>query len=212
MYIPKHFEENDPERLESLVRNVVLSSLVVNHSGAFDVNHIPFVLDVSESGDWILRGHIPKSNPIAKLAPKESSCVVIFQGPSGYISPSYYASKPIDGKVVPTWNYSVVHCHGILSFRADKSWIMKQISDLTDAMESQRQEQWSVSDAPPSYTDRLAEALIGIEVIVERVEGKTKYSQNQPSNNQQSVLRALQQQITESSLVSDMRSVLDASD
>ena len=190
MYAPKHFEETDPDVLQHLVRAHPLATLIVTVDDELTINHIPFVLD--DEGDSLrLRGHIPRSNPLSKLLSLPQTCAAVFQGPSGYISPAWYATKKQHGKVVPTWNYAVAHCHGEVSAKDDAGWVLSQLNDLTTQQEKNRTEPWAVSDAPDDYINRAVESLVGLEISVARIEGKFKLSQNQPAENKTSLLAKL---------------------
>lgn len=207
MYTPRHFEESDQATLHELIRTYPLATLIVTAGDETIVNHIPLVLH--NSADILqLRGHIPRSNPLADAISSATSCVAVFQGPRGYISPSWYATKKIHGKVVPTWNYAVVHCHGSLEAREDSSWILTQLNDLTTQMEAHRSEPWAVSDAPEDYINRAVQSLVGIEMTVTRSEGKFKLSQNQPPENQHSLLTGIQSEPEMSALLMMMEEKL----
>jgi len=135
---------------------------------------------------WIrdLRAHIPKANPLFEiLLHSTTDCAVVFQGAGGYVSPSWYATKQEHGKVVPTWNYKVVHAHGKLSLNQESDWIAQQLHDLTNQSEKPRSKQWAVTDAPGSYLKKQLSALVGLEVKIATIECKTKASQNQPAKN-----------------------------
>jgi transcriptional regulator len=113
--------------------------------------------------------------------------LVIFQGPSFYVSPSLYEDKPLHGKVVPTWNYAVVHAHGPLTAIEDPAWLLALLARLTDAHETRRETPWSVQDAPPDFIDKLLGAIVGIEIPVQRLEGKWKMSQNRSALDQRTI-------------------------
>jgi transcriptional regulator len=209
MYIPKPFEETDIDTLRELIRAAPLGTLVINSTEGLVANHIPFVLSPSTSGIGVLRAHVPRVNPISSLLRSEHECIVIFHGPEGYISPSWYATKKEHGKVVPTWNYSVVHVHGRINTVDDPEWVLGQIQALTEQQEKDRSEPWNVSDAPESFTRQLMKVLVGLEVTVEAVAGITKASQNQPVENQESVLKELACEPSETKLYELMSTVLN---
>jgi transcriptional regulator len=119
--------------------------------------------------------------------------LAVFQGPQHYISPSWYATKQEHGKVVPTWNYAVVHVRGTLQVRDDAAWIFQQMKQLTAQQESPLPHPWHVEDAPAEYTERMVSAVVGIEIPIDSMSGKWKVSQNQPPVNQATVVQALQQ-------------------
>ena len=192
MFQPKSFIETDMGNITALVRENPLGTLILSNKEGFEVNHIPFVLDPLGAEGFKLRAHIPKVNPLIDLFKKDTlSCVVIFQGANGYITPSWYSTKQKHGKVVPTWNYAVVHIHGQISLVQETSWLTQQLNDLTAQNEADREKQWQVSDAPKEYTNKQLSFLLGIEITSTKIEAKTKASQNQPAENRESVLASL---------------------
>jgi len=180
MYMPKHFEEPDPEVLRALMRSHPLGTWVTHANGALSVNHIPFLVDSGKREHGTLIGHVARANPIWKSISRESASVVIFQGPQTYITPSWYPTKHAHGKAVPTWNYAVVHVHGMPNVIEDRDWLLRHVTALSDLHESKRAVPWSVSDAPPDYIDTMLNAIVGIEIPIRTVVGKWKTSQNRP--------------------------------
>jgi len=210
MYNPTHFINRDNTDSFSLIRIFPLGTLVVCSASGFEVNHIPFVVDAEEDVAVRLRAHIPKASPLFELLIQSSiDCVVIFQGPENYVSPSWYATKKEHGKVVPTWNYKVVHVHGQLNLIQDKGWVMQQLHDLTNQNEASRSDKWSVSDAPESYLEKQLSVLVGLEVKVSTIESKVKASQNQPARNRESVLAALEVEQPDSGFHKMMKEALN---
>jgi transcriptional regulator len=194
MYIPKHFEETRLHVLHAMIQANPLATIVTLVDNQFNANHIPMVLD-ADTG--VLRAHIARANSLWKAFNQDIGCMVIFQGPTSYISPSYYPSKLETEKVVPTWNYAVVHVHAKLKVIDDAKWILNQINDLTTQQESRRDQPWHVSDAPEDYVEKLLQALIGLEMTITHIEGKWKVSQNQKPVDHQGVIDGLIQEGTE---------------
>jgi len=210
MYTPSHFINRDDVDSCSLIKTSPLGTLIALSTDGFEVNHIPFVIDIENDVAVRLRAHIPKANPMFDILTKSPvDCVVIFQGPESYVSPSWYATKKEHGKVVPTWNYKVVHVHGELNLKQDQAWIVQQLNDLTNQNEASRSKKWSVSDAPESYLQKQLSVLVGLEVNISRLDSKVKASQNQPARNRESVLNALQVEQPDSGFHKMMKEVLD---
>ncbi len=209
MYIPKHFEEKDASQLLSLISAYPLATVVVQTGDLPVVNHLPLIPDPSDTSSVRLKGHVPRANLLSTSISDGCPCIAVFHGPQGYISPSWYATKQAHGRVVPTWNYEVVHCHGRITLRDDPDWVLDQVTELTDSQESGRDQRWFTSDAPEEFTTRLVNSLVGIEVDVEEMRGKSKLSQNQPIENQQSLLDAMKQAPGYSELFSRMQAVLN---
>lgn len=186
MYIPNHFSQNDAEILCEFMRENSFATMVFQNGLGLDAHHIPVLL----GDDKVLRGHIAKANPIWKTA-TNPNVLVIFQGQNSYISPNFYPSKQIDGKAVPTWNYSAVHVHGEIEFIHDKKWLLYIVTELSDFHEKDFSAPWQISDAPNDYIEKMLNAIVGFEIKINRLEGKFKLSQNQSTINQEGVKNGL---------------------
>lgn len=191
MYVPAHFEESRIDVLHELIRAHPFSTLVTMSSNGINANHIPLHL-IQESGKYgSLQGHVARANPMWSDLVNDVEALVIFQGPSSYITPSWYPTKQEHGKVVPTWNYIVVHAYGTLRVIDDPIWLRSQLESLTAQHEASFNKPWAVSDAPVEFTDRMIEAIVGIEILITKLTGKWKVSQNQPALNQAGVVKGL---------------------
>jgi transcriptional regulator len=190
MYLPKHFEETRVDVLHEHIRAHPLGAIVVASPNGLDANHIPLEIDPDPAPFGTLRGHVARANPVWKQA-QDTPALVIFQGPSAYISPAWYPTKQETAKVVPTWNYAVVHAHGALHFIDDKAWLRAFVERLTDRHESGRPEPWKVTDAPADYIDGMVGAIIGLELPIAKLAGKWKVSQNRPAQDREGTIAGL---------------------
>ncbi|MCB9644161.1 MAG: FMN-binding negative transcriptional regulator [Myxococcales bacterium] len=191
MYVPKMFEEKRKDVLLQLMSTHPLAAVVVQDEKGLSANHLPLLWREKDDGTGILVGHIARSNELVEMLAESREALVIFQGPQAYISPSWYATKQEGGKVVPTWNYAVVHAHGRASLVRDPSWLREQLALLTKQQESSFSAPWAIEDAPASFVEGLLASIVGIEIEVTRLEGKWKVSQNQPRKNQDGVVEGL---------------------
>src|SRR5437870_9970841 len=178
MYLPTHFEETRVQVLHALIGAHPLGALVAMTGAGLDANHIPFEIDPEPAPFGTLRGHVARANSIWRDSSPDVSALAIFHGPDAYISPSWYPAKQETGKVVPTWNYAVVHAHGPLRIIDDKAWLRDFVTKLTNRHEADRRDPWHVTDAPADYIDTMLEAIIGLEIPITRLVGKWKMSQN----------------------------------
>ena len=192
-YLPKHFEETTPATLQALIHAHPLATWVVAHEGALLVNHIPFLLDAERGEHGTLIGHVARANPVWRVAPGAPS-VLVFQGPQAYVSPNWYPSKQANGKVVPTWNYAVVHAHGVASSFDDRERLLALVTQFTAQQEMAQPTPWQVDDAPASYLESMLGAIVGIEMPVQRWVGKFKVSQNQSAENRLGVAAGMRVQ------------------
>ena len=185
MYVPNVFEEKRSDVLAELIAKYPLGTLVsIDGDGALQANNVPFLFE-----DGALRGHVARGNPLWRETRGES--LVIFQGPNVYVSPSFYPSKAVDGKVVPTWNYATVQARGMLRAIDDKDWLRDLVTRLTDRHEGTREKPWAVTDAPADYIDKMLPAIVGIEIHLTSLVGKWKTSQNRTPVDRAGVLDAL---------------------
>lgn len=190
MYLPEHFAQRDRERLLQTIRAWPLATIITSGAEGLTADHVPLIV-VEESGGLRLQGHVPQANPIGDGEADKVPVLVIFHGPQHYISPSWYPAKKEHGRVVPTWNYQVVHAHGQLRLIREGDWVCRQIDALTQQQEARMESPWHVADAPAEYTAKLVGQLKGIEIEVSQLIGKTKASQNQPEANRRGVITGL---------------------
>lgn len=193
MYRPTVFQEDRLEILHAFIRSHRLATLVTAGTGGLLANLIPFTfVEGGEKG--ILRAHIAKANDQVEALREGAKTLVIFQGPDAYITPSWYVSKAEHGRVVPTWNYAVVQARGVPRLIDDPIWIRAQIGQLTGEQEGARIAPWSVSDAPEPFIAGQIQAIIGVEIPIEAIDGKWKVSQNRSDADRQGVQDGLRRE------------------
>ena len=191
MYVPSHFAESRIDVLHDLIRTHPFGALVVLVSDGLEANHIPFEIDPEPSPFGTLRGHVARANPVWRDFSSQVDALVMFQGAHAYISPAWYATKKEHGKVVPTWNYAVVHAHGPLRVIDDRKWLREFVGKLTDRHEAPRSDPWKVTDAPADFIDTMVAAIVGIEIPIAKLAGKWKVSQNRPAQDRAGVIEGL---------------------
>lgn len=177
MYLPPHFEQHDPAALHALMREHPLAALVSLGEDGLTADHLPLEFDAKAGEQGTLFGHVARANPLWRAAAGKP-VLVVFGGPQAYVSPSWYPSKAATHKVVPTWNYTVVHAHGVLQAVEDAPWLEALVGRLTDHHEAPRPAPWAVDDAPADYVQQMLRAIVGIRIPVTRLVGKWKVSQN----------------------------------
>ena len=191
MYLPKHFAVDDQALLAQLIQEYPLATLVANLNGQLEVNHLPLMLSADKKK---LCGHIARMNPLIEVAQSsETAVTAIFNGPNAYITPAWYPSKKESGKVVPTWNYAVVHAQGNIKLIEDAKWLRSHVAQMTDIHEPTYQSNWKLDDAPEEYVQTMLKAIIGIEIDIQSLVGKFKLSQNRPPEDYAAVVDELDQ-------------------
>jgi len=184
MYNPTHFEESRPELLHALVDAHPLGQLVTHGAQGLDANPIPFELIPGEGPHGRLQAHVARANPVWHEAAQQP-VLVIFQAAQGYISPNWYPSKPEHHRHVPTWNYAVVHAHGVLKVMDDERFVRGLVARLTREHEqrSEQQRPWKMGASAPEYIDAMLRSIVGIEIEITRLVGKFKLGQNRETRD-----------------------------
>lgn len=177
MYLPAHFAQHDTAALHGLMAAHPLATLVTPSPDGTTADLVPLHLHLDGSAHGELRGHVARANPLWRHA-HEQPVLVLFHGPQAYVTPSWYASKPRHGKVVPTWNYTVVQARGTLHAVDDAPWLRALVGLLTDTHEAPRAQPWAVDDAPADYVQQMLRAIVGIRIPLQSLVGKWKVSQN----------------------------------
>ena len=191
MYLPKHFVADDQDLLAQLIKEYPLATLVGSLNNQLEVNHLPLMLSPDKKK---LHGHIARMNPLMKIAQSsETAVTAIFHGPNAYVTPAWYPSKKESGKVVPTWNYAVVHAQGHIKLNEDSHWLRSHVSQMTNIHEPIYQSNWKLDDAPEDYVQTMLKAIVGIEIEVDKLVGKFKLSQNRPPEDYDAVVKELDQ-------------------
>lgn len=194
MYQVAAFREERIDVMHALIRAHPLAVLVTGAGGILEANHLPLLINPLPSPQGTLRGHVARANPLWRQVQKaEAEALVVFQGPQVYVTPSWYPEKRASGKVVPTWNYAVVHARGPLIIHDDRDWLRDLVSRLTRQQEAGRAQPWGIADAPADYIERMLGAIVGIEIPISRIEGKWKVSQNRADADRAGVVDGLAQ-------------------
>ncbi len=193
MYQPSHFVEQRPEVLRGLMEDHPLAALVTLGSQGLAADHVPMEFDPEPSPHGTLRCHVARANPLWREHRSDVEALVVFHGPGAYISPSLYPSKKESGKVVPTYNYAVVHAYGRLRVIEDAAWLRALVERLTRRFEAARPQPWSVADAPEDFIQSMLRAIVGVEIELTRISGKWKASQNRSAQDRAGVVAGLAQ-------------------
>lgn len=195
MYVPAHFQPSDDEVREAL-RHLDAVDLVTATDDGLLATLMPMLWDEPGSrdgmGPWgALVGHVARKNAQWRT-PAVGEAMAIIRGPDAYISPRWYAAKREHGRVVPTWNYILVHAYGRLVVHDDVGWLETNVRRLSDAHEASAAEPWSVDDAPRTYIDGQLRAIVGVEILLDRVIGKWKLGQNRSDEDIEGAIDGLE--------------------
>ena len=188
---PLHKNDNLPE-LHALIRDRVFGLLISNGAEGLIANSVPFVLDPSGSKLGVLKVHLARANPQWRDLERSPEALVVFQGQDHYITPSWYATKRETGKVVPTWNYTMVQAKGRAKVM-DEAWLGAQVEELTRTLEGRRDQPWAVGDAPADFIAMQRRAIVGLEIEILDIRGKWKVSQNRPAADRAGVVAGLEE-------------------
>lgn len=191
MYVPAHFEETRADELHRLICEYPLGILVTGHDGLLDANHLPFELELSAERP-LLRAHVARNNPVWQESDGED-VLVIFRGEHAYVSPNWYPSKHEAHRQVPTWNYQVVHVRGRLKVMDEERFVRGVVGRLTRTHEASEAKPWKMSDSTPEFISGMLANIVGIEVEISEIVGKSKLSQNKDDRDRLGAAEALGQ-------------------
>lgn len=192
MYVPPHFSESRIEEIHRIIREHPLGVLITQGAnGLLDANHIPFEFDPAGGEHGVLKGHVARANDLWRICPSGTKVLVVFRGVDAYISPSWYPSKHETHRQVPTWNYEVVHAHGVMTIRDDERFMRGQAARLTMKQESAEAKPWRMGEAPADYIEMMLKNIVGIEIAITSLIGKSKLSQNKDTRDRVSAADTL---------------------
>jgi transcriptional regulator len=200
MYIPRANEEKRVAVMHALMVSEPLAALVTLGASGLFASHIPLILEDDSSQFGVLKGHISRANTQWRDFDPAVDALAIFAGHQHYISPTWYPGTMEDGKEVPTWNYVVVHAYGPLTIIQDERWLLKNVEKLTNIHETGSPVPWKVSDAPEDFIKTQLKGIVGLELPIQRLEGKWKVSQNRNEPDRKGVIEGLEKLGTPDSL------------
>jgi transcriptional regulator len=189
VYTPAHFAV-DEQSAGEFVAQIQAGDLVTVSDSGLLATFLPLVFEPTASPRGSLLGHLARNNEQWHSF-SDTRAMVIARGPDAYVSPTLYPSKAEHGRVVPTWNYTTAHVYGDLVVHDSPEWVEALVRRLTERQELARDHPWSVDDAPAQYYAGQLRAIVGVEVVVSRIEVKVKMSQNRPSADIDGVIAGL---------------------
>ncbi len=194
MYLPAHFDESRTEVLHELITRHPFGMLVTHGTSGLDANHIPFELDPRRGEMGVLVAHVARANPVWQDVANGDEVLVVFRAADAYISPNWYPSKHEFHQQVPTWNYMVVHAHGRIAIRDDERFVRGVVARLTRTHEAALPQPWKMTDSPAEYIDAMLKKIVGLEIDITRLVGKSKLSQNKEERDIRGAGEALKAQ------------------
>lgn len=183
MYVPAQFDESRTEVLHELIKKHPFGTLFSNGRSGLDANHLPFELQSSGQGMGVLHSHVARANPLWQDVADGEEVLVVFRAGDAYISPQWYPSIHDHHKQVPTWNYVVAHAYGRVKVHDDERYVRGLLARLTRTHEAVLPTAWKMGDAPVEFIDMLLKAIVGIEIEITRLVGKSKLSQNKEARD-----------------------------
>jgi transcriptional regulator len=194
MYLPPHFDESRPEQLYALIARHPLGILVTRGASGLDANHLPFDLEVRDGTLGVLHSHVARSNPVWQEVKSGDEVLAVFRGPDAYVSPNWYPSKHEHHRQVPTWNYMVAHAHGQVTVHEDERYIRGVVGRLTKQHEASQPRPWRMTDSSQAFIAEMLAAIVGLEIVITRLVGKFKLSQNRETRDALGALERLRAQ------------------
>jgi transcriptional regulator len=189
MHVPAHFSVDDGT-IKELLADHGAADLITPTAHGLIATMLPFIHDPEAGEHGALQGHLARNNSHWS-EPATGESLVIIRGSDAYITPSWYAAKAEHGRVVPTWNYLTAHVYGRLVVHDDAEWVEALVRRITDKHEAKMDSPWSVDDAPSRFISGHLRAIVGVELMITRIEAKAKLSQNRSAADVQGVIAGL---------------------
>lgn len=189
MYLKPEFAPRSPEEIFDLIRATTFATLVSVGAEGLVASHLAFLVDPQRGEHGTLRSHLARANPHTALIAAGQPSIVVFNGPHGYISSSWYPANPVRDSA-PTWNFAVVHCHGRPQ-TVDTATTARQLVDLVEHLEHHRPQRWSLGELGPGGLQRRLPKILGFELPIARLEAKFKMGQDERLPDTQGAIRAL---------------------
>lgn len=186
MYTPKAFEVTDLSTLHEFIETYGFATLITIDGTEPVATRLPLVLDRAAGAHGALLGHVARANPQWRSF-DGGRCLAMFDGPHGYVSPSWYATSP----AVPTWNYAAVHVYRATRAIHDPAWLSALVDRLVTIYEAGMSRPWSGA-LPPEFKEGLLKAIVGFVIDIDRIEGKFKLGQNRPAEDRIGTVRGLE--------------------
>ena len=186
MYIPPFNRVENREKILEFIQNHGFATVICPAADRLVASHLPVLWDDSPNEWGTLRGHMARANPQWRHFESGAEVLCIFYGPHAYISPSWYVMQ----HTVPTWNYAAVHVYGLPKL-LDESALRQVVFDTTAKYESVRPQPWRLPLSEEEIGKQL-KAIVGFSIEITRVEAKFKLGQNRSTEDQDSMLQALQ--------------------
>jgi len=191
MYVPDYYREDDTAVMHALMRQAPFATLVTTTNDGLMGTHLPTVLQSAPAPFGTIEAHIARPNSQWKTYRPDEDALLIFAGPNHYVRPAWYPSKTLEGKAVPTWNYAAVHAYGRVEIIKDQIWLKQHVAELTQQQERTSKEPWAISDAPEDYIQMMLRGIVGIRMVITRLDGKWKMSQNRSNDDRAGVVNGL---------------------
>src|ERR1700712_1046823 len=178
MYVPAHFAADDAV-VRDLLANHGAADLVTATADGLQATFLAFLYNPSVGEHVEPLGHPARKHDHWRAEPVGEALVIV-RGPDAYVSPGWYPSKAEHGRVVPTWNYVTAHVNGRLGVHDDAGLVEDVVRRLTAKHEAASAAPWSPDDSPPAFFAGQLKAIVGVELVISRIEAKVKMSQNRP--------------------------------
>ena len=191
MYVPADFTLSDVTAVHAFLRAHVFATIAGEIDGRISFAYAPIVLDTGPEPLGRIRFHLARANPHWSDLAEGNEALMIFQGPEGYITPNWYPSKALHGKVVPTWNFAVVHAYGRPEVMKEKDWLLRHVTELTAQQKRNGAKPWAPTDAPDTYIEVMLRGIVGFRFAITRLKGKWKMSQNREVQDRVGVVKGL---------------------
>jgi transcriptional regulator len=177
MRIKEEFDVGDLEVARAIVRAHPFATIV---TADLHATHMPALVEEDADGLSIL-SHVARADPACEGL--GGPLLMIFHGPHGYVSASWYESDTI-----PTWNHLTLHVRGTPELLDDSLPVVRA---TVDHFEAAVEQPWSL-DRMGDEAREMADQVIAFRLRADWWHAEAKLSQDKPAGERARVLSGLE--------------------
>ena len=186
MYDISYFKaSNHQEVIDFMHANPFVTICGVDANGLPVAGQIP-VLIKQENNKLIISGHLMRKQDHTNAFEINYNVLVIFSGPSAFVSASWYEEKGI----ASTWNYQTVHAVGKMEMKREDH-LYTLLSELTAHFEKDPNAPTQVKNLDTDYMKHNMKAIVSFEIEVTQLKNVFKLSQNRDDVSHKNIVNEL---------------------
>lgn len=184
-YHLERIKDNDSQRAIRQINQITLGQLVtVGRDGYPQASNLVFE-GRENNGDPELLFHIPRRFPQYDDLESNEEALVLFTGPHGYISPSWY-----DKPSAPTWDFVTIQARGTPE-AIDESALLEHLKRVTSYQEADSGREFSLDQLGKDYIEKYIGEIAGFQITLDSLDARYKLSQGKDAATRKNIRERL---------------------